>query len=477
MVTMMKWNEILLPDRERGRNQNRTTRDLRTEFEKDYHRIIGSPSFRRLQDKTQVFPLDKSDFIRTRLTHSLEVSSFARSLGANVGERLVRSERDPAFTVREKADVSCVLQCAGLLHDIGNPPFGHFGEVCIRQWFRDHLDEMEFRGKPLSTWLTEQMKQDFFHFEGNAQALRLLTRLHFLVDDAGMNLTYALLASMIKYPCSSLECDSKGEKSSRKKFGYFYADRKIFSDIMEKTGLNGSRSPLAFLLEAADDIAYKTGDIEDAFQKGFITYRDLHEELKLHAKDKQNAGLDAVGILERQFKRGHEEDSANAERYAVLNWAVRMQGELLDMASDAFLLHYDEIMNGTYERDLFYGTAAEGWMELLGDMGFRYVFDSDFIYKLELPTSEIYDYLLTKYCHAVLYYDTDEWEYKRSPVDFKLVSILPDNYLRAYHKQAAGKSEGERLYHRLLLVTDNICGMTDSYARNFYQDIRGISLV
>ena len=108
-------------------------------------------------------------------------------------------------------------------------------------------------------------------------------------------------------------------------------------------------------------------------------------------------------------------------------------------------------------------------------MGFEYVFDSDFIYKLELPTSEIYDYLLTKYCHAVLYYDTDEWEKRRTPVDFKLMSIISDNYLRAYHDQARGKSEAERLYLRLLLVTDNICGMTDSYARNFYRDIRGIS--
>jgi dGTPase len=145
----MKWEQLLCPDRMRGKAR-RYPGDLRTEFEKDYHRIINSASFRRLQDKTQVFPLDKSDFIRTRLTHSLEVSSFGKSLGQNVSEKILREIKDESFKPEYKADVCDILQCAGLLHDIGNPPFGHFGEYCIRQWFRDNMDKMEFEGKPLS---------------------------------------------------------------------------------------------------------------------------------------------------------------------------------------------------------------------------------------------------------------------------------------------------------------------------------------
>ena len=472
----MDWKSILSEERERARRKGASERDLRSEFEKDYHRIIGSASFRRLQDKTQVFPLDKSDFIRTRLTHSLEVSSYARSLGENVGARILKSGIDPSFTEQNKEDIANILQCAGLVHDIGNPPFGHFGEICIRQWFRENLQKITFRGEPLTKWLNPQMQSDLCHFEGNAQVLRLLCRLHYLIDAYGMNLTYGLLASIIKYPCSSLERDPENENIACRKFGYFYADRALFTDIMVKTGLGGRRSPLAYLLEAADDIAYKTADIEDAFKKGFIAYRDLHAELaSLEEEYGSDSVVPALSILEHQYLRGIEEQADNPERYAVLNWTVRMQGLLLEEASDAFLSHYAEIMEGTFKKDLFSGTKAAPVMELLGDMGWRYVFDSDFIYKLELPTSEIYDYLLSKYVHAVLYYDTDEWEKMRTPVDFKLVSIISDNYLRAYHAQAKGKSEEERLYLRLMLVTDNICGMTDSYARDFYRDIRGIS--
>ena len=160
----MNWNELLSGDRIRSFQKSTTSRDLRTEFEKDYHRIIGSASFRRLQDKTQVFPLDKSDYIRTRLTHSLEVSSFARSLGQNVGEKIIREKKDSSFTLQMKEDICAILQCAGLLHDIGNPPFGHFGETIIQDWFREHLPILSYNNKPLTEVLTKQMQNDFYHF-------------------------------------------------------------------------------------------------------------------------------------------------------------------------------------------------------------------------------------------------------------------------------------------------------------------------
>ena len=470
----MKWNEILSEKRERDRVTKNSRPDLRSEFEKDYHRIVGSASFRRLQDKTQVFPLDKSDFIRTRLTHSLEVSSYARSLGDQVGAKIIKDGLDPDFCEADRRNITAILSCAGLVHDIGNPPFGHFGEICIRQWFRENLDRIEFKGEKVSSLLSADMLSDFYNFEGNAQALRVLARLHFLIDGYGMNLTYGLLGAILKYPCSSAEAEPSGKDIARKKFGYFCSEKSLFEDVQKTCGLLGRRSPLAFLLEAADDIAYKTADIEDAFTKGFISYDDLMKELCLLEESDENA-FKASEVLVRQYNRGLEEDPENAKRYGVLNWTVRMQSILVSEAADSFIRNYEKIMAGEMKQDLFSGTCVEGLMVLLGKMGFEYVFDSDFIYKLELPTSEIYDYLLTKYCHAVLYYDTDEWEKRRTPVDFKLMSIISDNYLRAYHDQARGKSEAERLYLRLLLVTDNICGMTDSYARNFYRDIRGIS--
>lgn len=189
----MEWSRLLSTKRERAGGNFAKAGDLRSEFEKDYHRIIGSASFRRLQDKTQVFPLDKSDFVRTRLTHSLEVSSLGKSLGQTIGENILEHRKNSGFTPQMKEDISHILECAGLIHDIGNPPFGHFGEIAIREWLERNLPKLTFCQKNVSEMFTAQMKQDFFHFEGNAQALRLVTRLHYLVDEHGMNLTYALL--------------------------------------------------------------------------------------------------------------------------------------------------------------------------------------------------------------------------------------------------------------------------------------------
>ena len=274
----MNWEQLLSTKRSResaGKTRRYKNTDLRSEFEKDYHRIIGSASFRRLQDKTQVFPLDKSDFIRTRLTHSLEVSSFAKSLGQNIGENILEYKKDSSFTPRMKEDICHILQCAGLIHDIGNPPFGHFGEIAIREWFQRNLPRLTYHGKPLDQVLMPQMREDFYHFEGNAQALRLVTKLHFLVDENGMNLTYALLGTILKYPVSSVEVDADSGDVKTKKMGYYLADRQIFEEVEKETGACGCRHPLTFILEAADDIAYKTGDIEDAFVKGFISYSRL----------------------------------------------------------------------------------------------------------------------------------------------------------------------------------------------------------
>ncbi len=202
----MEWTRLLSTKRQRQnryKSQKYGDADLRSEFEKDYHRIIGSASFRRLQDKTQVFPLDKSDFIRTRLTHSMEVSSLAKSLGQNIGESILVHKKDSSFTVQMKEDICNILQCAGLIHDIGNPPFGHYGEAAIREWFERNLPLLTYHGTSLEELLEPQMREDFYHFEGNAQALRLVSKLHFLVDEYVMNLTYALLNTIIKYPVLS----------------------------------------------------------------------------------------------------------------------------------------------------------------------------------------------------------------------------------------------------------------------------------
>ena len=465
----MEWSTLL--SARRMRESSRKPADFRSEFEKDYHRIIGSASFRRLQDKTQVFPLDKSDFIRTRLTHSLEVSSFGKSLGQNIGENILTYRKDAGFAPCMKEDICNILQCAGLIHDIGNPPFGHFGEIAIREWFERNLPVMEYFGTPIAEILTPQMREDLYHFEGNAQALRLVTKLHYLVDENGMNLTYALLNTIIKYPVPSTGIDSTSGNIKDKKMGYYLAEEDIFKEITKETGAFTNRYPLTYILEAADDLAYKTADIEDAFVKGYISYYTLAAELKKIQKPGRGSEFDPLARLQSLYAWGQGKGIQNPEEYAVKNWIVRIQGFLINCATYGFTSHYDQIMNGTFQHDLFCGTFGEDLMWLLGDMAYRRVFDTMDIYKMEMTESVILDYLMDRLVHAVLYYDTDV---KLDTIDRRIISFISDNYRSAYLNQSKGKSEAEKLYLRLLLVTDFVCGMTDSYAKRLYQELKGI---
>ena len=468
----MKWEQLLSTKRPREAvGKAKQKEDLRSEFEKDYHRIIGSASFRRLQDKTQVFPLDKSDFIRTRLTHSLEVSSYGKSLGQNIGEYILTYIKDPDFTWKDKEEICNILECAGLIHDIGNPPFGHFGESVIRDWFKRNLPIMKFKGETVESLLTDQMREDFYHFEGNAQALRLVTKLHYLVDEHGMNLTYALLNTIVKYPVSSVGIDKTTGNIKDKKMGYYYADRDIFESIVKETGTEGKRHPLTYILEAADDIAYKTADIEDAYVKGFISYYQLKEELRVLQENEPENPFKPLDKLEHKYESGVKRGVKNPEEYAVKNWIVQVQGYLINCATYGFTSNYYAIMEGTYGKDIFEGTYGEGLMDLLGDMAYRKVFTTPDIYKLEVAESVIMDFLMDKFVKAVLYYDTDV---KLNEIDKRVISFISENYKSAYHKQAEGKDENEKLYLRLLLVTDYVCGMTDSYAKRLYQELNAV---
>ena len=468
----MEWEKLLSSKRHREVPKVGAVReDLRSEFEKDYHRIIGSASFRRLQDKTQVFPLDKSDFIRTRLTHSLEVSSYGKSLGQNIGEYILKYIKDSSFTWKEKEDICNILQCAGLIHDIGNPPFGHFGECIIREWFQKNLSNLTFKGEQLVNLLSEQMIDDFFHFEGNAQALRLVTKLHYLVDENGMNLTYALLNTIVKYPVPSTGIDKTTGNIKDKKMGFYYADQEIYRKISGETGTEGMRHPLTFILEAADDIAYKTADIEDAYVKGYISYHQLKQELKQLQENEPDNPFKPLEQLERKYQSGMKRNVQNPEEYAVKNWIVQVQAFLINCATYGFTSNYAAIMQGTYGKDIFSGTYAEGLMRLLGNMAYEKVFTTPDIYRMEVGESVILKFLMDQFVNAVLYYDTDV---KLGEIEKRVVSFISENYKSAYHKQAEGKSEAEKLYLRLLLVTDYICGMTDSYATRLYQELNAM---
>ena len=485
------WTKLLCPRRvgeygppgegagARAAQQGTVSQDLRSEFEKDYHRIIGSSSFRRLQDKTQVFALDKSDFIRTRLTHSLEVSSFSKSLGQNIAQYLLDSRADPDFTVQTKTDICDILMCAGLIHDIGNPPFGHFGEEAIRDWFRRRMRLLKFGTKPVSEILSPQMLGDLIHFEGNAQALRQVTKLHFLVNENGMNLTFALLNTIIKYPVPSTGIHPESGKLSEKKMGFFYAERRIYEQISAATGAVGVRHPLTFILEAADDIAYRTADIEDAFKKGCLSYDILVRELKAAMEEAKNQHLtvdlehlDPIAMLDRQYQKAVAMGLSNPGFYAAQNFLVRLQSTLLYCATYGFTSNYWQIMNGSYEHDLFYRTYGDWVIRALGVIAFRYAFHTKPILSMEVSAFTILNFLMDRFVPAVVNYDSHE---PMGMMEGKMVDLISENYRQIYHVYSRSCSEAEKLYLRLLLVTDFISGMTDTYAKDLYQKLNGIS--
>lgn len=417
-MSKFKWEKILNKKRIRDYKINKKSSDCRDEFENDYDRILFSASFRRLQDKAQVFPLEKLDFVRTRLTHSLEVSSIGKSLGISIGSRLVKKtiNYEEKVTISMVEDISNILACAGLIHDLGNPPFGHFGEVAIREWFKNKLCKNEdgsynFKYDKYDFNLDKQEALDLLNFEGNAQGLRILTKLHFVIDRYGMNLTTGVLSAIIKYPISSLD----KENSNLKKIGYYKAEEKIFKEIAEDTDIWKCRNPLVYILEAADDIAYLLGDLEDAFNKKIITH-DI-------------------------FKMKYEE----------------------------FINSYDEIMDGVYEGDLISNSKANKISLFLRSISKEYVYTNEKIVANEIVGYNIIHNLLDIFVPAALNKEVKPYK----GYDGKLYSLISKNYRFVCENNIEQKECSEE-YSRLLLVTDFICGMTDSYAAYLYEEINGM---
>jgi dGTPase len=270
-MNQMRWLDLLSTLRIGSKKQN--TELARSPFHKDYDRIIFSQSFRQLNRKTQVHPLTQHDGIHTRLTHSLEVSCIGRSLGMLAAEKI--KDDLPAWV--SPADVGAIIQAACLAHDIGNPPFGHAGEYAIREWFDDasHTDFLSD--------LSPQQQADVRQFEGNAQGLRLLTKIDYHPHDGGMRLTYATLGAYLKYPWLSKTIESQGNRpaSQRAKFGCYQAEKEILKQISEQLGLipldeyHYCRHPLTYLLEAADDICYALIDLEDGISLNMLSYEEV----------------------------------------------------------------------------------------------------------------------------------------------------------------------------------------------------------
>ncbi len=438
----MDWN-LLTSTRRLGRETIDGASESRSEYLRDWDRIVYSSAFRRLQDKTQVFPLAESDYVRTRLTHSTEVSSVGRSLGTLCGEFILAKGAVPGMVSQ---DFGSIVAAACLAHDIGNPPFGHSGEDAIQSWFALH-------GGRYLEHLSESEQQDLLKFEGNAQGFRMVTRLQSSVNRGGFQLTYAVLAAYAKYPRGSAMRNPTKGFVSEKKFGFYTHDADNFKAVAQGTGLiekaNGAfaRHPLAFLMEAADDICYGIVDLEDGCRMGRVTFEQAHDlmlPIAFPGGKEAGSSYDLIGDHEGRIEY----------------LRARSIGNLIGAVVEVFKANYDAIMRGEFESDLASQCDFSVHLKKISALSIAQIYTTPTVLQIESAGFEILGGLLGKFVPALL---TPENE--RTKAHKKLVQTVPAQY-------AAGATD----YERLLGVTDYISGMTDSFALTLFRRLNGIEL-
>jgi len=441
----MNWLHLLSPQR---MGQKIVPAELsRSAFEQDYDRIIFSHPFRKLQDKTQVHPLPEHDFVHTRLTHSLEVSSVGRSMGKKVGEVIL--QRHPELGGEFSLfDLGAIVAAASLAHDLGNPPFGHAGEDAISDFFLRHPAGQEFQ-----SLVTGVEWSELLSFEGNAQGFRILNK-----DNYGLKLTCAALGAFTKYPCSASFSQRDASKKSQKKFGFFETEKQIFSEIASHLALiqvapqAWSRHPLAFLVEAADDICYSIIDLEDGCRLGLVSFDQTVDLLEPILKQKLNRGKLSSGY-------GLNEKLGVLRALAI--------GELIEATTRVFLDNEQQILDGEFDRALTESCPFSDALKSISDVSFQKIYRARHVVEIEATGHEVIPGLLHEFTQAGLC----GMKNLRSRKYQNLILLLPEEIREEIRLRP------DNVYHMLRQIIDFISGMTDRHAVSLYRKIKGISMV
>jgi dGTPase len=443
---MMNWQQLISNKRLGQEHRHPERHDDRTEFKRDYDRLIFSAPFRRLQNKTQVFPLPGSIFVHNRLTHSLEVASVGMSLGNDVAQQLVK--RHPELNDTLFMEIGQIVASACLAHDMGNPPFGHSGEKAIQSFFT------EGAGRSLQSEVSPEFWSDITHFEGNANAFRLLTHQFQGRRPGGFVMTYSTLASIVKYPFSSLAAGKKG------KFGFFVSEKADYRKIAEEMGilclselgepLRYARHPLVYLVEAADDICYEIMDLEDAHKLKIISYEET-SRLLLGFFDEETR---------QKIERRIEEEGVTDNNEKVVYLRACVIGKLENECVRVFIEHEDEILSGTFQGSLIDHISAEPSEAYrhCSKLSVERIYRSKPVLDVELSGYQIIQTLMVHFIEA---------------------AVHPERF---YSRQLIGRVSSQyditapSLEARIMAVIDYISGMTDVYALDEYQKIIGVSL-
>lgn len=460
---MLNWKDLLNESRRKSKGQPAAplVESGRYQFERDYDRILFAAPTRRLADKTQVFPLDRNDSVRTRLTHSHEVSTLARSIGL----RLVYEKENIFFGAESgqflQRGVPAMLAAIGLVHDLGNPPFGHQGEVAIQNWFKKKSDVFLEKMSP-------EEAADFFAFDGNAQTVRLVTKLQILNDKFGLNLTYGTLAALIKYPVPAGGVD----EDRWKKQGYFKSEQEIVSDVWKETGLRqGVRHPLTYVMEACDDIAYSVLDAEDTVKKSLASYYDLLRFLK------KECGDDPVAkrVIEKAEVSSSSFEDAGLSPQELNECSMQMFRvysitEMVEAVVEEFSKRVGSLLEGepVYKGIISLSGSAK-LCKALKKFDFEYGFKHKSVLELELKgntyITEVMDMLWVG-LHGRL---EEEKQQSNTPFGKYAYSRISESYRRIFEDE---ENDLPVRYKEAQLLADAISGMTDSYLIALHSELK-----
>ena len=442
----MEWKQLISNKRFGQEHKHAERHDDRSEFKRDYDRLIFSSAFRRLQNKTQVFPLPGSIFVHNRLTHSLEVASVGMSIGNDISRHVIQKRPELKDTLVE--EIGTIVSAACLAHDLGNPPFGHSGEKAIQTFFS------EGPGQKIKSMVSSEFWDDITHFEGNANAFRILTHRFKGRRQGGFVMTYSMLASIVKYPFASCLAGDHG------KFGFFASDADSYRKIADELGivcksapgepLRYVRHPLVYMVEAADDICYEIMDIEDSHKLKILSFAET-EHLLLSFFDED---------IQQKIRQRIIDEELTDENEKVVYMRASVIGKLENECVAAFLAHEEEILAGTFEGSLIdhISERQKKAYKECEKISYSKIYQSKPVLDIELSGYKIMATLMEVFIEAAV------------------------NPSRFYSKQLLRRVssqydiENENLEERIMAVIDYISGMTDIYALDIYQKINGISL-
>ncbi|PMH15967.1 hypothetical protein BCU77_23040 [Vibrio splendidus] len=521
----MNWNKLLNNGRRKDKAEHIDNREqgsfldtewgmeeqpgFREELERDYDRILFLAPTRRMADKTQVFPLEQNDSVRTRLTHSYEVSNLARSIGTQLayenpelfsGDCLV--ERGGKLT----RSIPSLLAAIGLAHDLGNPPFGHQGETAIQDWFKANRESVfSYKEK-----FMPHFYNDFLSFDGNSQTVRLLTQLQVLNDKYGINLTYATLAALLKYPqSSSLVAETNEsidtwknenqnpegkcpvEKTTWKKHGYFHSEKDLVEDVWLETGLKeGVRHPVTYIMEACDDIAYSVLDAEDIIKKGLASFHDLINHLEHYMKcerksecSEQAVKFDVIKTVVDKSKGKHEEFSnpnlnltpAELNDVSMQMFRVHAIGQLVKAVTETFRDKIDIFTSSTTRpvKDLISLSNGSELCGALKSFDLKWGYKNKTVLKLELRGHN-YIHGLMDMLWVGIHGRLNKGDKARSNTPFGEYAYrkISENYRRVFEDEGNLLPES---YKEAQLLTDAISGMTDSYLIALHDELKELT--